>query len=121
MLDQLQWAERLDEVGVGAGRLSDIAAIVEERTGLEENHYEMIGMKVPHIELYVRPGRDIAGFRTGAMGLGHAVLTCADLDDMAIEMRQLKAILDDTEARKNRLQDEYDALQIDLNSLRRLP
>ena len=34
--------------------------VVEERTGLEENHYEMIGMKVPHIELYVRPGRDIA-------------------------------------------------------------
>jgi HPr kinase/phosphorylase len=33
---------------------------VEERTGLEENTYEMLGMKVPHIELYVRPGRDMA-------------------------------------------------------------
>jgi HPr kinase/phosphorylase len=33
---------------------------VEERTGLEENYYEILGMKVPHIELYVRPGRDIA-------------------------------------------------------------
>ncbi len=33
---------------------------VEERTGLEENFYEILGMKVPHIELYVRPGRDIA-------------------------------------------------------------
>ena len=33
---------------------------IEERTGLEENHYEILGMKVPHIELYVRPGRDIA-------------------------------------------------------------
>ena len=33
---------------------------VEERTGLEENFYEVLGMKVPHIELYVRPGRDIA-------------------------------------------------------------
>lgn len=33
---------------------------VEERTGLEENYYEIIGMRVPHIELYVRPGRDIA-------------------------------------------------------------
>ena len=33
---------------------------IEERTGLEENYYEMLGMKVPHIELYVRPGRDIA-------------------------------------------------------------
>src|SRR4051812_28465334 len=33
---------------------------VEERTGLEENYYEILGMKVPHIELFVRPGRDIA-------------------------------------------------------------
>jgi len=33
---------------------------VEERTGLEENYYEMLGIKVPHIELYVRPGRDMA-------------------------------------------------------------
>jgi HPr kinase/phosphorylase len=34
--------------------------VVEERTGLEENYYEVLGMKVPHIEIYVRPGRDIA-------------------------------------------------------------
>ncbi len=34
--------------------------VVEERTGLEENFYEILGMRVPHIELYVRPGRDIA-------------------------------------------------------------
>jgi HPr kinase/phosphorylase len=34
--------------------------VVEERTGLEENYYEILGMRVPHIELYVRPGRDIA-------------------------------------------------------------
>jgi HPr kinase/phosphorylase len=34
--------------------------VVEERTGLEENFYEMLGMRIPHIELYVRPGRDIA-------------------------------------------------------------
>jgi len=33
---------------------------VEERTGLEENFYEILGIKVPHIELFVRPGRDIA-------------------------------------------------------------
>src|SRR5665213_3631797 len=36
------------------------ADAVEERTGLEENNYEILGMKVPHIELFVRPGRDIA-------------------------------------------------------------
>jgi HPr kinase/phosphorylase len=35
-------------------------AVVEERTGLEENFYEMLGLKVPHIELFVRPGRDMA-------------------------------------------------------------
>ena len=33
---------------------------VEERTGLEENFYEILGKRLPHIELYVRPGRDIA-------------------------------------------------------------
>jgi HPr kinase/phosphorylase len=36
------------------------ADAVEERTGLEENSYEILGMKIPHIELFVRPGRDIA-------------------------------------------------------------
>jgi HPr kinase/phosphorylase len=34
--------------------------VVEERTGLEENFYEVLGLRLPHIELYVRPGRDIA-------------------------------------------------------------
>ncbi|HXA80671.1 MAG TPA: hypothetical protein VNV14_05305, partial [Opitutaceae bacterium] len=34
--------------------------VVEERTGLEENYYEVLGLKVPHIEIFVRPGRDIA-------------------------------------------------------------
>ena len=29
-------------------------------TGLEENYYDILGVKVPHIEFYVRPGRDIA-------------------------------------------------------------
>jgi len=33
---------------------------IEERTGLEENFYEILGIKIPHIEFYVRPGRDIA-------------------------------------------------------------
>src|SRR6267154_1076230 len=33
---------------------------VEERTGLEENYYEILGLNVPHIELFVRPGRDMA-------------------------------------------------------------
>ncbi len=34
--------------------------IVEDRTGLEQSHFEILGIKVPHIELYIRPGRDIA-------------------------------------------------------------
>jgi HPr kinase/phosphorylase len=33
---------------------------VEERTGLEENFYEILGQRLPHVELYVRPGRDMA-------------------------------------------------------------
>ncbi len=32
----------------------------EERTGLDEARYEMLGKSLPHVELYVRPGRDIA-------------------------------------------------------------
>lgn len=32
----------------------------EERTGLEENHMEVLGMKVPLMEIPVRPGRDMA-------------------------------------------------------------
>jgi HPr kinase/phosphorylase len=34
--------------------------VIEERTGLEENFYNILGVRVPHIEFYVRPGRDIA-------------------------------------------------------------
>lgn len=33
---------------------------LEERTGLEENFYEILGLHVPHVELFVRPGRDMA-------------------------------------------------------------
>lgn len=32
----------------------------EDRTGLEQHYYEILGIDVPHIELFVRPGRDIA-------------------------------------------------------------
>ena len=32
----------------------------EERTGLEQDFYEILGMRVPHIVLPVRPGRDLA-------------------------------------------------------------
>ncbi len=34
--------------------------VIEERTGLEENFYDILGISLPHVELYVRPGRDIA-------------------------------------------------------------
>ncbi len=34
--------------------------VVEERTGLEENFHEILGIKLPHFELFVRPGRDMA-------------------------------------------------------------
>jgi HPr kinase/phosphorylase len=32
----------------------------EDRTGLETSYYTILGIDVPHIELFVRPGRDIA-------------------------------------------------------------
>jgi HPr kinase/phosphorylase len=32
----------------------------EERTGLEQDYFDILGMKVPHIILPVRPGRDMA-------------------------------------------------------------
>lgn len=32
----------------------------EDRTGLEQHYFEILGIDVPHIELFVRPGRDIA-------------------------------------------------------------
>ena len=34
--------------------------VIEERTGLEENFYDILGIRIPHVELYVRPGRDMA-------------------------------------------------------------
>jgi HPr kinase/phosphorylase len=34
--------------------------VIEERTGLEENFYEIFGRQLSHMELFVRPGRDIA-------------------------------------------------------------
>lgn len=36
------------------------AGMNEERTGLEENHMKILGMKVPLMEIPVRPGRDMA-------------------------------------------------------------
>jgi len=32
----------------------------EERTGLEQSYYEILDMPVPHVEIPVRPGRDMA-------------------------------------------------------------
>src|ERR1700690_593449 len=51
--------------------------VLEERTGLEQNTYEILGMKLPHIELYVRPGRDmarlgeVAALTQGLKRMGH--------------------------------------------------
>ncbi|MBD5778019.1 HPr(Ser) kinase/phosphatase [Pelagicoccus sp. NFK12] len=32
----------------------------EDRTGLEQQYYPILGIDVPHVELFVRPGRDMA-------------------------------------------------------------
>ena len=34
--------------------------MVEERTGLEENYFSMLDLDIPHVEIPVRPGRDLA-------------------------------------------------------------
>ena len=31
-----------------------------ERTGLEERYFEILGLNIPHMEIPVRPGRDMA-------------------------------------------------------------
>ncbi|TAG33720.1 MAG: HPr(Ser) kinase/phosphatase [Verrucomicrobia bacterium] len=43
--------------------------VVEERTGLEENYYPILGLPLPHFELYVRPGRDMARLVEVAAGV----------------------------------------------------
>jgi HPr kinase/phosphorylase len=32
----------------------------EDRTGLEESFFTILGIDIPHIEIYIRPGRDLA-------------------------------------------------------------
>ena len=32
-----------------------------ERTGLDQQFYEILGLKIPHVKLPIRPGRDLAG------------------------------------------------------------
>ena len=32
-----------------------------ERTGLDQQFYEILGMKIPHVRIPIRPGRDLAG------------------------------------------------------------
>jgi HPr kinase/phosphorylase len=34
--------------------------VVEERTGLEINYFEILGVDIPHFVIPVRPGRDMA-------------------------------------------------------------
>ena len=36
------------------------SSVEEDRTGLEQSYYPILGISIPHIELFVRPGRDIA-------------------------------------------------------------
>jgi len=32
-----------------------------ERTGLDQQYYEILGLKIPHVKIPIRPGRDLAG------------------------------------------------------------
>lgn len=56
-IESLRLEKRIDMV---VSLLEWTPEAMEERTGLEENFYEILGIKVPHIEIYVRPGRDLA-------------------------------------------------------------
>lgn len=76
------------------------ADVVEERTGLEENYYEILGIRIPHIEFYVRPGRDIARLiEVAAMvqalkKMGHD--PAKDFNDRLIAHMQEQAVLKTT-------------------------
>lgn len=65
---------------------------VEERTGIEDNYYEILGQKIPHITLYVRPGRDMARLIEVAalsQALKHVGINMAkEFDDRLIEYMQ---------------------------------
>lgn len=55
--------------------------IPEERTGLEKNYFDVLGVAIPHFEIPVRPGRDMARLvEVAAMvqalrGIGHDAAT----------------------------------------------
>jgi len=40
--------------------LEMVPGAVEDRTGLEQGFFDILGITVPHVEIYVRPGRDLA-------------------------------------------------------------
>lgn len=67
----------------------------EDRTGLEQNFYQIHGMNVPHVELPVRPGRDMARLvEVAALGLalknmGHN--SAEEFNNRLIEYMQSKA------------------------------
>jgi len=44
----------------------------EERTGLDDRFFQILGYNVPHVEIYVRPGRDMARIVEVAT-MGHAL------------------------------------------------
>lgn len=84
-LDRL--AARLESRGVRVHRAD--SALAQQRRVREmiwfldpgENRIEVFWGQETATDPF-RPGRDIAGFRTGSMGLGHAVLTCTTVDDL---------------------------------------
>jgi HPr kinase/phosphorylase len=40
--------------------LEMVPGAIEDRTGLEQGSFDILGITVPHVEIYVRPGRDLA-------------------------------------------------------------
>ena len=49
--------------------------VIEERTGLEENYYEVLGMKMPHIELYVRWMQETQQYKPATVSRRLSIIT----------------------------------------------
>lgn len=80
-------AARIERTGVQVARAS--RALAEERKVKDlivfndpvGNRVEIFHGPETTSETF-KPGRSISGFRTGPLGMGHAVLTCASIDDV---------------------------------------
>lgn len=68
VLESSMWRRSLGS-GDSNGKRLDLVVTLEEwdkveeieRTGLDQQFYEILGLKIPHVRIPIRPGRDLAG------------------------------------------------------------